>query len=380
MEKLAVTDAVVSVIKNIKAPNILVIGKTGVGKSSLINAVFGQELAKTGAGFPITQSFNYYSNGFVNIYDSAGYEFSGVKKFWLENFEFLESKQKSGLEEQIHIIWYLINAASGRIDEFDIDTISGIRKYGIPLIVILSQVDRARDEEIDSIKSVLKNLPNLDVLDIIDVAAAPLEIRGKPICEPFGLEEVVEKTIERLPEIYADAVRMAQIVDLKSKRELSWKLITAAAALTFGSAWLPIAGATTGASLGVQEYLAVSIASVYGFGQAREFLPQIYRGKISKSTLSVTGVTLGFDILSKFIPVAGSMIAGGTAATLIVITGMAYVSAFESVAQLHIDSNDLKALNRFLDDSFQEAFAKYSKLVIRSTKDLAKVKDRFLNQ
>jgi predicted GTPase len=40
--------------------NILVIGKTGVGKSTLINAIFGEETAKTGAGFPVTQYFEKY--------------------------------------------------------------------------------------------------------------------------------------------------------------------------------------------------------------------------------------------------------------------------------------------------------------------------------
>ncbi|MDP5339742.1 MAG: GTPase domain-containing protein [Nodularia sp. (in: cyanobacteria)] len=364
-------------MKKIKAPNILVVGKTGVGKSSLINAIFGEELAKTGAGFPVTEIFHFYSNGLVNIYDSAGYEFSSENIFILNIFNFLNSKQKAGIEEQIHIVWYLINAASSRVERFDIEIINQIRKYGIPLVIILSQVDRARDEEIKGIKSVLTPL---NVSDIIEVAASPLIIRGKPICEPFGLEEVVEKTIVRLPEIYADALRMAQIIDIKSKRELAWKLIAAAAAVTFSSAWLPIPGATTGASLGAQEYLAVSIASVYGFAQKRELLPQIYRGKITKSTLSVAGVTLGFDILSKLIPVAGSLIAGGTAATLIVITGLAYASAFETMAQFYIDPDDSKTFNRFLNDSFQEALAKYSNVVIRTTKDLAKVKDRFLNQ
>lgn len=35
--------------------NVLLMGATGVGKSSLINALFGKEIAKAGVGKPITQ-------------------------------------------------------------------------------------------------------------------------------------------------------------------------------------------------------------------------------------------------------------------------------------------------------------------------------------
>ena len=41
---------------NFTTLNIVIIGKTGVGKSTLINTIFGQKLAETGIGKPVTQA------------------------------------------------------------------------------------------------------------------------------------------------------------------------------------------------------------------------------------------------------------------------------------------------------------------------------------
>ena len=54
MNKIAqdAINAITEKIKNLKNLNIIDAGKTGVGKSTLINAVFRDNLAETGMGKP----------------------------------------------------------------------------------------------------------------------------------------------------------------------------------------------------------------------------------------------------------------------------------------------------------------------------------------
>ena len=61
--------------------NVVVAGITGAGKSTLINAVFGHELAKTGTGRPITEQIaEYQSDDFpIRIWDTVGLELDNEK-------------------------------------------------------------------------------------------------------------------------------------------------------------------------------------------------------------------------------------------------------------------------------------------------------------
>ena len=61
---------------NLPTANIIVAGITGTGKSTLINAVFGTELARTGSGRPVTEHIDEYQNEEipVHIWDTVGLE------------------------------------------------------------------------------------------------------------------------------------------------------------------------------------------------------------------------------------------------------------------------------------------------------------------
>ena len=69
-------NAIAGKIKNLKHLNIIVAGKTGVGKSTLINAVFRDNLAETGMGKPITSHMRKITKKDVplSIYDTRGFE------------------------------------------------------------------------------------------------------------------------------------------------------------------------------------------------------------------------------------------------------------------------------------------------------------------
>jgi ribosome biogenesis GTPase A len=56
--------------------NILIAGRTGVGKSSLINAVFQGNMAKTGQGRPVTQETREITKADIplSIFDTRGLE------------------------------------------------------------------------------------------------------------------------------------------------------------------------------------------------------------------------------------------------------------------------------------------------------------------
>ena len=78
VEKIArdAINGIAEQINNLSILNIMVAGKTGVGKSTLINAVFKEHLADMGMGKPVTTYMRKITKKDVPlaIYDTRGFE------------------------------------------------------------------------------------------------------------------------------------------------------------------------------------------------------------------------------------------------------------------------------------------------------------------
>jgi len=246
--------------RDVNKPNVLITGITGVGKSSIINSIFGRDLALTGTGQPLTQHFTKYSipEVPVNIYDSKGLEHGHHKEFIASTLEFFEEHRnvtKTGKVsmDSIHVVWYIINCASARFQEFEEDILHSV--FGeLPLIFLLNKSDLAPEEDVACLrKCLVDRFPNcVAIVNTISAKHAKLKIpdncpqcgsedvlistrKRQGICEECshrmdlsldtGLEKVVEATVTTLPKVVREAFIAAQTVSFQLKNRRTARII-----------------------------------------------------------------------------------------------------------------------------------------------------------
>ena len=124
-------------------PNILLIGGTGVGKSTLINTVLCSNLASISNVRPETRGFHFYSsvNTGINFIDSEGYELGNEEYFKTEIKKEYEKRLLDN-SSQIHVVWYCISLANSRVHIFDINMISFMKnELGLKVCTVITNCD-----------------------------------------------------------------------------------------------------------------------------------------------------------------------------------------------------------------------------------------------
>lgn len=211
---------------NLPTANIMVAGITGTGKSTLLNAIFGAELAATGKGRPVTAHIDEYQSVDVpiHIWDTVGLELDSEKTKESINSIRQTIADKADSQDQfdrVHAIWYCINSGSSRYQGAELEFIKNLHSIGVPFIIVLTQCIGDSDE-INSFETQIREINEkmgMNDIDIIQVCAQDFKLRGFTI-ESFGLDELVETTLRKLPDFIKGGFIAAQKVSKAQKRAL----------------------------------------------------------------------------------------------------------------------------------------------------------------
>ncbi|WP_121021895.1 YcjF family protein [Helicobacter vulpis] len=195
--------------------NILVAGGTGVGKSTLINAVFGEEVAPTGQGEPITQKIECYSQKGLQIYDTRGLEMRDFFATKTQIQDFLQERRGAMLENQIHIAWLCIQEPGRRVQEGEEELYTMLKEHQIPTIVVITKAQQDKDDKGEKFSEIVRAKFQVDEAHFARVRALEIEDDEGDVRKVRGIKELIDKSRDLLDEAQKLALERKQQYDLE---------------------------------------------------------------------------------------------------------------------------------------------------------------------
>ena len=337
---------------NLKHLNIMLVGKSGVGKSTLINNLFRERLALTGGVRPVTHDITGYSkpNFPLTVYDSRGFELNklaqkSIKKQITSTITKCASTGRS--DDAIHCLLYCINSGSRRIEPEELNWIRELTSESfilkVPVIIVLTQSYSApyTKQLSDFIYS-----QNLGVNAVVPVLAEDYDLGMGQCVTRYGLDQLVSEIERTLSDDLSATLANVQTASADLKQRKASLIVTASTAEAAAAvAVTPLPVADSVVLVAIQTKMLAEITTIFGLGISRSFISLFLSTALGTSGATVGGRALASAL--KLIPgigtAAGGMINAGVASAITSAMGNAYIQLRTMILNGQILPNELES-------------------------------------
>jgi uncharacterized protein (DUF697 family)/predicted GTPase len=304
--------------------NVVIAGRTGVGKSTLVNAVFQGQLAETGQGRPVTTSTREISKAGIplTVFDTRGLELDRYRDTLAELEQLVKERAaRASPVEHLHVAWVCVSEDSRRVEEGE-TRLHALLAAHMPVlgVVTKARADQGFRAEAQRLLPLARN--------VVRVRALAEEDDEGNVLRPRGLVELVDATMEVVPEGQRNAFAAAQRVNTAQKVGRAHGIVAASAATAAGIGAAPIPFSDSVLLVPMQVGMLAGITAVFGIPLDRGFLTTLVGSALGGGGASLAGRAILGGLL-KLLPgvgsLAGGAIAAATAASLTTVVGEAYI-------------------------------------------------------
>lgn len=304
--------------------NVLIAGRTGAGKSTLINAVFQSDLAETGQGRPVTQNTREITKhgSPISIWDTRGLEmaeFSATSESLLGLIR--ERRAERDPNRQIHLAWICIQEGGRRVEDAEIHLHAKLAE----LMPVLAVITKAQNDS-GFRAEVQARLPQAK--NVVRVRALAETLDEGYVLQPMGLDTLIHATAELVPAGQERAFAAAQKASIDYKKTVARRVVGAfsSTAAAVGASPVPVPDAAL--LVPNQVAMLAGISATFGLDVTQSFLATLVASAAGASSATVLGRTLVVNLL-KLLPgagtVAGAAIGAATASALTAALGELYI-------------------------------------------------------